>query len=140
MKDLPSPFKRVKAVAAEAAGRHAANVADRAAEKIRQLDQNHEEIADRADTVAKATRVAAGVAVTGAAIAAPTGITAVGDALGVVSAQIITTVAPILIVIAGGSLTISAAASLYSKSRKRKFLRDALALSTPPDAEENRET
>ncbi len=139
MKDLLSPFKRVKAAATEMAGRHAAHVADRAAAKIRQLDQSHEEIADHADTVAKATRVAAGVAVTGAAIAAPTGLTAVGVALGVVSAPIITTVAPILIVIAGSAITISAAASLYSKSRKRKLLKDALALSTPPDAEENRE-
>lgn len=140
MKDLLSPFKRAKAAASQAAGRHAIHVADRAAQTIRQLDESHEEIADHADTVAKATRVAAAVAVTGAAIAAPTGLTAVGVALGVFSAPIITTVAPVLLVIAGGALTISAAASLYSKSRRRKSRKGAQSPLSPSDVEVNRES
>ncbi|MDP3204963.1 MAG: hypothetical protein Q8M80_12925 [Hydrogenophaga sp.] len=140
MKDLLSPFKRAKAAATSAAARHATNVADRAAKTIRQLDESHEEIADHADTVAKATRVAAAVAVTGAAVAAPTGLTAVGVALGVVSAPILTTAAPVLLLIAGGALTISAAASLYSKSRRRKSLMTPQTPMSPSDVEVNRDS
>jgi hypothetical protein len=87
---------------------------------LRMVDQHHAQIADHADSLAKATRVAAGVAVVGAAVAAPTGLTAVGVAVGLVSAPFIVTAAPILVAVAGGALTISAAASLYSKARRKQ--------------------
>jgi hypothetical protein len=81
---------------------------------------NHETIAEHADTTAKATRVAAAVAVAGATVAAPTGLGAVGVALGVISAPAIVSLAPILVFVAGGAAAISAAASLFSKSRRQK--------------------
>ena len=88
----------------------------------RTVQSSHEKIADHADTLAKGTRVAAGVAVVGAAVAAPTGITAMGVWLGVVSAPFIVTAAPILVGAAGVALTVSAGASLLSKAQKRKAL------------------
>jgi hypothetical protein len=87
--------------------------------RLRKVDENHEQLADHVDSVAKAARVATGVAAVGAAVAAPTGITAVGVAMGVVSAPLIVVAAPILFAVAGGAFTVSAAASLYSKSRRK---------------------
>lgn len=81
---------------------------------------SHEEIAEQADTAAKATRIAAALAVAGTSVAAPSGLSAVGVALGVISAPAIVTAAPVLVALAGGSAVLSAAASLYSKSRRRK--------------------
>jgi len=95
------------------------------------VDANHERIAEHMDTAAKVTRVAAGVAVIGAAIAAPTGIAAVGVAVGLVTAPVIVTAAPILIGIAGGAATASAAASLYKKARRKK---DSAKEHDPTDA------
>ncbi len=90
------------------------------ADAMSAIDTNHEKIADKADTVAKATKVAAAVAGAGASIAAPTGITAIGVSLGVVSAPVIVTAAPILIGVAGAALTVSCGASLYSKYKNKK--------------------
>lgn len=84
----------------------------------RKIDGNHEKIADYTDTAAKTTRVAAGVAVVGASVAAPTGLTAIGVAAGIISAPAIVTAAPILIGVAGAAFTISSGAALYSKLRK----------------------
>lgn len=56
----------------------------------------------------------------GASIAAPTGLTALGVTIGVVSAPAIVTAAPIIVSIAGGMVLFSAAASLYSKARKKR--------------------
>ena len=87
---------------------------------LRKVDQNRDQLADHADSLAKATRVAAGVAVVGAAVAAPTGLAAVGVAVGVVSAPLIVAAAPIFVAVAGGAITVSAAASLYSKARRKR--------------------
>lgn len=84
------------------------------------IDRHHEQISDHADSITKATKVAAGVAIAGAAIAAPTGLTAVGVAIGIVSAPLIVTAAPILASAAGVAVTISAGASLYSKIRRKQ--------------------
>lgn len=78
------------------------------------------QLADLADTAAKGSRVVAGVAVVGAAIAAPTGLASVGVALGLVSAPFIVTAAPVIVAVAGGAATVSAAASLYVKARRRR--------------------
>jgi hypothetical protein len=96
------------------------NASEQARVGFHKLDANHEQIADHADTVAKTARVAAGVAVAGAAVAAPTGLAAVGVAVGLVSAPLVVTAAPVLVAVAGGALTVSAAASLYSKARRRQ--------------------
>lgn len=83
------------------------------------VGEKHAEIADHADTAAKAANVAAGVAVVGAAAAAPTGLTAIGVSLGIISAPAIVTAAPILVGAAGAAFTVSAGASLYSKYKSR---------------------
>lgn len=105
--------------AAKVAVARGSTLAEQASAKLRELDEKHATIADHADSVAKATRVAAGVAVVGAAVTAPTGLTAIGVTLGVVSAPVIATAAPVIVAVAGGAITISAAASLYSKAKKR---------------------
>ena len=81
---------------------------------------NHEIIADVADSAAKASRIVAATAVAGAWVAAPTGLSAVGVTLGIVSAPAIVTAAPMLVAIAGGVAAVSAAASLYSKLKRNK--------------------
>lgn len=88
------------------------------------FEKRHAEFADHADTAAKATRVIAAAAVVGASVAAPTGLTAIGVALGFVTAPVIVTAAPILVTVAGGAATLSAVASLYSKSRRKKQKHD----------------
>jgi hypothetical protein len=82
--------------------------------------ETHEKLADAADTAVKTTRVVAAAAVAGAAVATPTGLTAVGVTLGLVSTPVIVTAAPILVCVAGGTAALSAAASLYSKFKKRR--------------------
>jgi hypothetical protein len=98
---------------------------DGAVESVRAVDRQHEKIADHADSVAKATKVAAGVAVAGAVVAAPTGLTAFGVALGVLSAPVIVTAAPILASAAGIAVTVSAGASLYSKIRRKQSKKES---------------
>lgn len=84
------------------------------------LDRNHERIADHADSIAKGAKVAAGVVVAGSVVAAPTGLTAVGVAVGLVSAPAIVTAAPLIASAAGVAVTVSAGASLYSKLRRKR--------------------
>lgn len=92
---------------------------------VRDLDDKHAQISDQADTAAKASRVVAAVAVAGAAVAAPTGLSAVGVAIGVFSTPVIVSAAPVLVAVAGGAAAISAAASLYSKARRKKLATSA---------------
>jgi len=91
----------------------------KASSALQAIDRNRELIADHADSVAKVAKVTAGVAYVGAAIAAPSGITALGVAIGVVSAPLIVSVAPYLAGAAGAALTVSAGASVYAKIRRR---------------------
>ena len=90
--------------------------------KIREfsLVRRHKEVAEYSDTVSKALKVTAGISSIGACIAAPTGLTAVGVSLGIVSAPILVTATPFLVSAAGVAVTVSAAASLYSKYQTRK--------------------
>ncbi|BFT64677.1 hypothetical protein [Pseudomonas moorei] len=88
---------------------------------VRRLDGHRDRVADHADTAAKAGRLVAAATVAGASVAAPTGLTAVGVTIGVVSAPAIVTAAPIIVSIAGGMMLFSAAASLYTKARKRRL-------------------
>lgn len=87
---------------------------------IEAFDRNHEKIADHADSIEKSLKVAAGLTVAGAIVAAPTGLTAVGVAVGLVSAPIIVTAAPLISSAAGVAITVSAGASLYSKVRRKR--------------------
>ena len=87
---------------------------------VEALDLNHEKIADHADSIEKGVKIAAGLSVAGAIVAAPTGLTAVGVAVGLVSAPIIVTAAPLITSAAGIAITVSAGASLYSKIRRTR--------------------
>lgn len=91
---------------------------------VKKLDDNRDRVADHADTAAKAGRLVAAATVAGASIAAPTGLTALGVTIGVVSAPAIVTAAPIIVSIAGGMMLFSVAASLYTKARKRRLNRE----------------
>lgn len=62
----------------------------------RRADANHKEVADTMETVSMGLGITAGVSAAGAAIAAPNGIGAVGVALGLTSAPLIVTAAPVL--------------------------------------------
>lgn len=88
--------------------------------RIKKIDENHEKIAAKIEDVSMATTVIAGVAAAGAAIAAPTGLTAVGVWLGITSAPIIVTAAPILGTIATVAGTVSGGTYFYSKWKKRQ--------------------
>ena len=99
-------------------------VVERAKSGLRVLGDNHEKLADHADTVAKVSNARGGGDGGGGFVAAPTGLTAVGVAIGVVSAPAIVTAAPVLVAVAGGAIFFSTVASLYSKARRRRQKRD----------------
>ena len=80
----------------------------------------HIEVADVAEDVAAASRIAATVAAAAAALAAPAGLTALAVMIGLVSAPFIITVAPFLIAFAVAAAAVSAMAKLYSKHQRRK--------------------
>jgi hypothetical protein len=81
---------------------------------------------DHADTSAKASKLVAAVTLAGAAVAAPSGLTAVGVAVGIVSVPAIVTAAPAIITMAGGVMLFSAAASLYAKLRRQRSMDERL--------------
>lgn len=87
---------------------------------VKKLDDNRDRVADHADTVAKAGKLIAAATVAGASVSAPTGLTALGVTIGVVSAPAIVTAAPVIVSIVGGMMLFSAAASLYKKARKKR--------------------
>lgn len=87
---------------------------------MHRIDSKHESIAESAGDVAKATRVVAGVASVGAAIAMPTGLAAAGVFFGITSAPLLVTAAPVLVSVAATAATVSAAMHLYSKARRKR--------------------
>lgn len=117
---MKSRLKQISAETIQKLSDGGTNIRDASIHLIEALDRNHEKIADHADSVAKGAKVAAGLTVAGALVAAPTGLTAVGVAVGLVSAPVIVTAAPIITSAAGVAITISAGASLYSKIRRKR--------------------
>ncbi|MFJ2678818.1 hypothetical protein [Pseudomonas sivasensis] len=91
---------------------------------VKKLDDNRDRVADHADTAAKTGKLVAAATMAGATVAAPTGLTALGVSVGVVSAPAIVTAAPVIVSIAGGVMLFSAAASLYTKVRKKRLSRE----------------
>jgi len=85
----------------------------------RKADANHKEVADTIETVSMGLGITAGVSAAGAAIAAPTGIGAVGVALGLTSAPLIVTAAPVLAAAATTAGVVSGSAYFYSKWRSK---------------------
>lgn len=91
---------------------------------VKKLDDNRDRVADHADTAAKTGKLVAAATMAGATVAAPTGLTALGVSVGIVSAPAIVTAAPVIVSIAGGVMLFSAAASLYTKVRKKRLSRE----------------
>jgi hypothetical protein len=88
--------------------------------KVRKIDVNHEKIATQVENVSMATGVVAGIATAGAVIAAPTGLSAIGVAIGISSLPLIVTAAPILGVVATVAGTISGGTYFYSKWKNNR--------------------
>jgi O6-methylguanine-DNA--protein-cysteine methyltransferase len=82
-------------------------------------DANHKEVADKIETVSMGLGITAGVTAAGAAVAAPTGIGAVGVALGLTSAPLIVAAAPVIAAVATTAGVVSGSAYFYSKWRSR---------------------
>jgi|GEM_PF-995826 len=95
-------------------------LADRVVDKVKEVDARHKDIADKVETVSMGLGIVSGVATAGAAIAAPTGLTAVGVALGITSAPLIVTAAPVIGVAATVTGVVSGGAYFYSMWRGTK--------------------
>ena len=80
----------------------------------------HDVLADVAEDVAAASRIAAALSSAAAFFAAPAGLLAVAAAFGLTPMPLIVTVLPTLISVAIGAAALSAAAKLYAKSRRKK--------------------
>lgn len=81
---------------------------------------DHEKIANHVESVSMASGIIAGISAAGAAIAAPTGLSAVGVWLGITSAPLIVTAAPILGTVATVTGVISGGTYFYSKWKKHQ--------------------
>lgn len=80
----------------------------------------HDQLADVAEDIAGASRVAAVLASAAAFFAAPAGLLALGAALGFLPVPLIVRILPVLVAFAMGAAALSAAAKLYSKSRRKR--------------------
>lgn len=85
----------------------------------RKADANHKEVADGIETVSMGLGITAGVTAAGAALAAPTGLSAVAVALGVTSVPLIVTAAPVIAAAATTVGVVSGGAYFYSKWRSK---------------------
>lgn len=83
----------------------------------RKADANHKEVAEGIETLSMGLGITAGVTAAGAAIAAPTGLSAVGLALGIWSAPLIVAAVPVIAAAATTVGVISGGAYFYSKWR-----------------------
>ncbi len=85
---------------------------------------NHKKVADKIETVSIGLGITSGVVAAGAALATPTGLSAIGVALGITSAPLIVTAAPIIGVAATVTGVISGGAYFYSKWKSKKAKED----------------
>ena len=76
---------------------------------------NHKDVADKVETVSMGLGITSGVVAAGAALAAPTGLSALAVAIGITSAPLIVTVAPVICAIATATGVVSGGAYFYSK-------------------------
>lgn len=86
---------------------------------------NHKEVSDRVEAVSMGVGITSGVVAAGASMAAPTGLSAIGVALGITSAPLIVTAAPIVAAVATATGVVSGAVYFYSKWRSRKVKVDS---------------
>jgi len=82
----------------------------------------HDRLTDVTEDVAAASIVTAAIGAGAASFLAPTGLLAVGAALGFVSVPLIVQLVPYLLTFAFAVAAISALAKLFAKSRRRRTL------------------
>lgn len=103
----------------------AKKLSGRITEKIKKTDANHKELADKVEAVSMGLGITSGIVAAGAALAAPTGLSAVGVALGITSAPLIVTAAPVIAVAATVTGVVSGSAYFYSKWKSKKAKDDS---------------
>lgn len=109
----------VKGLAASAT-QEAKKLSARVVDTVKDVDAHHKEVAEKVETVSMGLGITSGVVAAGAALAAPTGLGAVGVALGVTSAPLIVTAAPIVGAAAAVTGVVSGGAYFYSKWKTKK--------------------
>lgn len=90
-------------------------------DKVKVADENHKEVADKVETVSMGLGITSGVVAAGAALVAPTGLNALGIFVGLTSAPLIVTVAPVLAVASTVVGVISGGTYFYSKWKTKKI-------------------
>ncbi|GAB3363012.1 MULTISPECIES: hypothetical protein [Giesbergeria] len=90
-------------------------------DKVKEANENHKEIADKVETVSMGLGITSGVAAAGAALAAPTGLSALSVAVGLTSAPLIVTAAPVIAVASTVVGVVSGGAYFYSKWKTKKI-------------------
>lgn len=88
-----------------------------------EIEVGHQKVAGKLEAVSMGLSVTSGVVAVGATLAAPTGLSAIGVVLGLVSAPLIVTAAPIVGVAATVTGVVSGGAYFYSKWKSRKSKR-----------------
>ncbi|GAB3461971.1 hypothetical protein [Azotobacter salinestris] len=103
------------------------NIPGKVVAKVKALDANHKDVADKIDTVSMGLGITSGVVSAGAVLAAPTGLSAIGVALGLTSAPLIVTAAPIVGAAAAVTGALSGGAYFYSKWKSSKAAKEERA-------------
>ena len=133
MKNKLEKLKDLAADAASVAGRGLSSVqdvsssaaagvkklADRVLDTVKAADADPKDVADKVETVSMGLGITSGVAAAGAALVAPTGLSAVGVALGLTSAPLIVTAAPVLGAAATVAGVVSGGAYFYAKWKNK---------------------
>ncbi|MFM9980982.1 MAG: hypothetical protein ACKVP9_08735, partial [Burkholderiales bacterium] len=122
--DTKTALTKVKELATTATS-EAKKLSDRVVLKVKAADENHKEVAEKVETVSMGLGITSGVIAAGAALAAPTGLGALGVAVGITSAPLIVTVAPVIMVAATVTGVVSGGAYFYSKWKSRKVKDDS---------------
>lgn len=84
------------------------------------MNKVHDKIAKRTEDVSMATTITFAAVSVGATLAAPTGLSAIGVALGITSAPLIVTAAPIMGAVATVAGVVSGGAYFYAKWKNRQ--------------------
>jgi len=84
------------------------------------VEKNHKVVAEKIETAAMGLGLTSGIVAAGAHLVAPTGLSAVGVALGLVHAPLIVVAAPIVGAVATAVGAVSAGAYFYSKWKTKK--------------------
>lgn len=103
----------------------AQKLSDRVVLKVKAADANHKDVTEKVESVSQGLGIISAVVAAGAALAAPTGLGALGVALGITSAPLIVTVAPVIMVAATVTGVVSGGAYFYSKWKSERVKDDS---------------